>query len=329
MEKSNITVYEATFRRFLLSILSLITVSVVTGGIGYYGTYPVSYFLVILVFLLLFSIAIVYIVPISYTKKLISFYFIFLIVVLFPLTVFYLSKGIATPIFWYFPIPVFIYTVYSHAKAIRWSFLCAALMLLAFVLSSILRNILYPDMYVHLFYKWLFFGDLINATSSLLTIYLCLFYLHKFQKLRTGQILDSIENSYSIKEEELLDISYEEELKYRQIYAQIEQYFKSKQPYLDPDFKIAQMAHELNTNIVYLAKAIRLNKEMNFNNFVNDYRVEKVKELMRNDARKYTLKHIYLSSGFKNQSSFNKAFKLKEGITPSEYYKQNKLEIEE
>jgi len=41
------------------------------------------------------------------------------------------------------------------------------------------------------------------------------------------------------------------------------------------------------------------------------------------------LKYIYLSSGFKNQSSFNKAFKEKEGITPSEYYKQNGLEKED
>lgn len=329
MKQGKTLIYEAIFKRFVLSVLLLITISVVSGGIGYYETYPVNYFLAILIFFMVFSTAVVYIIPINYVKKLIKFYFIFLIVCLFPITVFYLSKGIATALFWYFPIPIFIYTVYSHMKAIRWSLFCLGLMLLAFVLAPILRYNFYEDEMAHLSYKHLFYADLINGCAALLMVYICLYYLHKFRELRKSQLLDSVSGAYQENADNLLEVDSDEEYKYRQIYAQIEEYFQNKQPYLDADFKMTQMAHELNINIVYLAKAIRLMKDMNFNNFVNSYRIERVKELMQSNSKKYTLKYIHLSSGFKNQSSFNKAFKSMEGITPSEYYRQNGLDKEE
>jgi AraC-like DNA-binding protein len=45
-----------------------------------------------------------------------------------------------------------------------------------------------------------------------------------------------------------------------------------------------------------------------------------VKDMLNNDVdKKYTLHYIYTSAGFRNQSTFNKVFKLLEGITPSEY----------
>ncbi|WP_108821644.1 AraC family transcriptional regulator [Dysgonomonas sp. Marseille-P4361] len=38
---------------------------------------------------------------------------------------------------------------------------------------------------------------------------------------------------------------------------------------------------------------------------------------------------MYLSSGFKSQSSFNRAFKLHMNTTPSEYYKMIELANDE
>lgn len=327
MDIHYITNYEKTLKRFILSTLLLVTTCLVTGGLMYYDTYPISYFLLILVFIMLFSSAIVYVVPISYTKKLIKFFYIFLFVALFPITVFYLTKGIATAVFWYFPIPITIYTIYNHKKAIRWSILCLATMILAFITAFIIRQIYFEDNFVHLSYKHLMYSDMVNACFSILLVFMCLFYLHKFHHFKISHIADSVNKNYSEKTNDSPDTDNVEEYKFTQIYTTIEEYFETKKPYLDPDFKMVQMAHELNINIVYLAKAIKLNKNMNFNNFVNEYRIEKVKELINNDPRKYTLKYIYLSSGFKNQSSFNKAFKLKEGITPSEYYKLNKEEV--
>jgi len=328
MDNNYTQAYEKTFKQFVFNSLLLVIISVILGGIGYYETYPVNYFLCISIFLLAFSLAIVYIIPIKYTKKLIKVYFVFIIITLFPITVFYLSRGIGTPVFWYFPIPVFIYTAYLHIKSIKWSLFCIGLMLLAFLLSFIIRQAYHTDPFVHLSYKYLFYSDLINSFSALLSIYVYLHYLHKFHQLKINHLMDSINSSYTDDVDNLFNIDKEEEYKYTQIYTQIEKYFEEKQPYLNPDFKIVQMAHELDINMMYLAKAIKLKRDMNFSTFVNTYRIAKVKELINNVSRRYTLKYIYLSSGFKNQSSFNKAFKLSEGITPSEYYKQNNIEKE-
>jgi AraC-like DNA-binding protein len=106
--------------------------------------------------------------------------------------------------------------------------------------------------------------------------------------------------------------------KYEKIYNLIVEYFENKQPYLRPNFTLANMANDLNINTAYLSEVISIKKNTNFNNFVNFYRVNKVKEMIRNNPQ-YTLQYIYLSSGFSSQSSFNRVFKLQEGITPSEY----------
>jgi AraC-like DNA-binding protein len=61
---------------------------------------------------------------------------------------------------------------------------------------------------------------------------------------------------------------------------------------------------------------------MNYTFFVNTFRIKHVKKLIaQNTHNRFTLEYIYLSSGFKNQSTFNKVFKQIEGVTPSEYYK--------
>ncbi|MDR1380343.1 MAG: helix-turn-helix domain-containing protein, partial [Tannerella sp.] len=59
-------------------------------------------------------------------------------------------------------------------------------------------------------------------------------------------------------------------------------------------------------------------KHTNFNDFINLYRVAHAKKLIQDNSQ-YTLEYVFQSSGFKNQSSFNRIFKALEGTTPSEY----------
>jgi AraC-like DNA-binding protein len=109
--------------------------------------------------------------------------------------------------------------------------------------------------------------------------------------------------------------------KYKKIYRQIVTYLEEQALYLDPEFSSTRMAQDLNINISYLSKAIQLHSGMNFNRLVNSYRINKVKETLSTNLQSYTMQYIYMSSGFKSQSAFNKAFKMQEGITPSEYIK--------
>jgi len=117
-----------------------------------------------------------------------------------------------------------------------------------------------------------------------------------------------------------------EEEKFKELFQRIHVYMETLRPYINPDFTIHQMAHELNTNTNYIDKAIGQARDLHFNLFVNHYRIENVKTMLETD-NKYTFEHIALASGFRNLSTFNKAFKIIEGLTPSEYCKI-KLRIE-
>jgi len=110
--------------------------------------------------------------------------------------------------------------------------------------------------------------------------------------------------------------------KFKELYNRIILYFEKEKPYCDPNFTILKLSLAINSSTAHIAKAIKMNRNTNFNFFVNKYRIRMVKEMLDKDwQNKYTIKYIHLSAGFNHQSTFNKVFKEIEGITPSEYIK--------
>tara|TARA_R110002153_G_scaffold19073_1_gene65864 strand:+ start:12962 stop:14008 length:1047 start_codon:yes stop_codon:yes gene_type:complete len=64
----------------------------------------------------------------------------------------------------------------------------------------------------------------------------------------------------------------------------------------------------------------------NFNDFLNFYRIQEVTENLSQSAhQQLPVLTLALDSGFRSLSSFNKAFKNKHGITPTEYRNQQAL----
>jgi AraC-like DNA-binding protein len=62
---------------------------------------------------------------------------------------------------------------------------------------------------------------------------------------------------------------------------------------------------------------------MNFSEFLNFHRIEKVKEFLKSsEAKKYTLVTLAEVAGFNSKSSFNATFKKMVGVTPSAYKNQ-------
>jgi len=162
---------------------------------------------------------------------------------------------------------------------------------------------------------------------SLGLIFYFLFYLNKINNLKILTTKQEETDSYETnnKEEEI------DNEKFIELYNNILTYFEKKKPYCNPDFTVSQLAMALHTNVTYISKAIKIGKDTNFNIFINTYRVDMIKEMLEKDIQhKYTIRHIYISAGFRHQSTFNKVFKQIEGITPSEYIKNmdNKKERE-
>ena len=59
---------------------------------------------------------------------------------------------------------------------------------------------------------------------------------------------------------------------------------------------------------------------MNFNDFINKYRVIEVKEKLANSANSHlTIMSLAYDAGFNSKATFNRAFKKHTGENPSKY----------
>ena len=95
-------------------------------------------------------------------------------------------------------------------------------------------------------------------------------------------------------------------------------------PFTNTDLTIYDLAKLANTNYKYLSRAIKQLSNQNFASYINSYRVEEAKRLLKNkEFDNYTIEALAEMSGFKSKSAFNTAFKKITGDTPSHYKKTN------
>lgn len=93
--------------------------------------------------------------------------------------------------------------------------------------------------------------------------------------------------------------------------------------FMDPEINLSSLAEKVGISMNDLSFLINNSYNMNFYSLMNNYRIEKVKEML---AQKYyshlTILGIAYEAGFTSKSTFNNAFKKATGITPSEYMKK-------
>ncbi len=98
------------------------------------------------------------------------------------------------------------------------------------------------------------------------------------------------------------------------------QYMEEEKPYLNGKLLLKEVAEEINISTNHLSQVINENLEKNFFDFVNGYRVDLVKQKIKNSAnKKFTILYLAYECGFNSKSSFNSIFKKHEGLTPTEF----------
>ncbi len=101
------------------------------------------------------------------------------------------------------------------------------------------------------------------------------------------------------------------------------QLVESEKNYEDPELSLNQMAMQLQTNASILSKAINQGFGLNFNDFINQYRIEKVKQMLYSGEQKTkTLLGIGYDCGFNSKATFNRAFKKATGLSPKDWIKK-------
>lgn len=104
------------------------------------------------------------------------------------------------------------------------------------------------------------------------------------------------------------------------LYQKLRLLLENEQLFLDPDLTLKRMADKLATNTKYLSQVINHQTGLNFQQFVNRYRVEEAKRKIADVQLKHlTLYGIALQCGFKNKSTFYKVFKEITQVTPKAF----------
>ncbi|WP_462220284.1 helix-turn-helix domain-containing protein [Ferruginibacter sp.] len=99
---------------------------------------------------------------------------------------------------------------------------------------------------------------------------------------------------------------------------------ESEKIYEDPELSLTQVAKQLKTNPSLLSKIINQGFQLNFNDFINNYRITAVKEkLQAGEQKTQTLLGIAYDCGFNSKATFNRAFKKATGASPKEWLKKN------
>lgn len=125
--------------------------------------------------------------------------------------------------------------------------------------------------------------------------------------------------SKSIKKSNSLD---QEQLRSQQ--KQILEFIEREKPYLDPELNLKDLAEKLSMSRAQLSEIVNSSFNKNFNDFINEYRVENVKSMLAaNKQQQLSLLGIAYESGFNSKATFNRVFRKLTHSSPTEYLKNN------
>jgi len=100
----------------------------------------------------------------------------------------------------------------------------------------------------------------------------------------------------------------------------LKKHMKSAEPFLDPSLSIYDLANQISIPTKELSVLINHSLKQHFFDFVNEYRIKKAKEILKDpDKKEFTILEILYEVGFNSKSSFNTAFKKYTNQTPTQY----------
>ncbi len=109
----------------------------------------------------------------------------------------------------------------------------------------------------------------------------------------------------------------------------LESIMKSSRPYLDSELNLVKLAELISVTPHQLSYIINAGFGENFYQFVNRYRVERAKELLKDTTTNKTMLAVAYDAGFNSKTVFNTTFKKITHQTPSEFKKSVRIHNQE
>lgn len=97
--------------------------------------------------------------------------------------------------------------------------------------------------------------------------------------------------------------------------------FEQSRLFLEKGFSFTDLASWMQTNNKYLSFLLNEHKEVDFNNYINQLRIDYITKLLLSQAewRQYKIAALADEAGFSSHSQFTAVFKNQMGITPSAF----------
>lgn len=160
-------------------------------------------------------------------------------------------------------------------------------------------------------YKLVTYDNLFALVGAILSLYI--FFIGYFG-LRQTTVFGDRPLPADFITEVLPKTSYKnsgiDEATCEQLFHQLKCHMEEQKPYLTEDLSLSMLAAQLGLTTNQLSQVINQKSSVNFFTFINNYRVEEVKERLNDPAYShYSILAIGYDCGFRSKSSFNKIFK--------------------
>lgn len=140
----------------------------------------------------------------------------------------------------------------------------------------------------------------------------------QFQKVLFGA---PMKRKYDLSSEssDLMDTQERQEAR-----SQLHRIMEEEQAFLTPNLSLKDLAQLISVHPNKLSWLLNDSLGKNFNDFVNGYRVEYFKTLAMDPSNAHiSILGLAYESGFNSKTVFNTYFKKSQGLTPSQYLRQN------
>ncbi len=160
-------------------------------------------------------------------------------------------------------------------------------------------------------------GQVINYRFD--PFYQPLHQFEEFHKLHISnlQLSDKVDKQQPIK-----PAKESNKLELRIYTSRLLDYLQENKPHLDPQMSLMKLSREIDIHPNKLSFLINEEFKMNFNEFINGYRLEDFKEKALEEKYKHlSLLGLAFECGFNSKTVFNTYFKKKEGMSPKQWIK--------
>ena len=107
------------------------------------------------------------------------------------------------------------------------------------------------------------------------------------------------------------------------LFNKIDEHMKSSESYVQSELTIVDIAKDLQIHTKQISTAINKIQNQNFNSYINQFRIEKAINLLREEDSTLSIEGIGYEVGFHSKSAFYAAFKKITGTTPTKFKEKN------